>query len=78
MLKQYFVTKRSPLTGNEHSLVLWMYPAQWDAIQPFLEGTAADEKSMQALLPDHSPAECRFLMHGLTSAEVASRGNGSL
>lgn len=70
LLKSYLIKKRSPLTGQERTLLLWMREDQWREIQPFLTGNGPGiTRLIEAILPDHSPDEHEFVMNGTTVAE---------
>lgn len=71
LLNSHLVTKRSALTGREHTFLLWMREEQWREIQFLLRpGYAGNgERPIEEILPDHSPEEHQFLLNGSTVFE---------
>ena len=70
VLNSHLITKRSSLTGDEHTFLLWMREEQWQEIQPFLNGgPAIGYRRIEEILPDHSPEEREFLINGSTTKE---------
>ena len=75
LLKSYEIKKRSPHTGQDRTLLLWMREDQWREIQPFLTGHGPGiTRLIEDILPDHSPAEHEFIMNGTTVAERREYG----
>ena len=74
LLKSYLITKRSSLTGREHTFLFWMREKQWLEIQPFLNGGPLPKaRRIEEILPDHSPGEHKFLLSGTTASERRER-----
>ena len=65
LLKSYLITKRSSLTGREHTFLLWMREEQWREI----EALPRLKRPIKEILPDHSPEEHEFLLSGTTASE---------
>jgi hypothetical protein len=68
-MNQYLITKRSPITGLDHTFLIWLTDSQWQEMQPFLNGERPERRQIQAILPDHTPFEQEFLINGTTWGE---------
>jgi hypothetical protein len=69
-LKLYAVTRVSPVSGRQHVLQLLMTPGQWEQIQPWIDRSLTKSaRSLQDILPDHSPQEREFILSGTTQQE---------
>lgn len=75
LLKSYLITKRSSLTGREHTFLLWMREEQWREIQALLKpsGSSGLKRPIEEILPDHSPENHEFLLSGTTASERRER-----
>jgi hypothetical protein len=75
-LKQHLITKRSELTGEDHTFRIWFNNQQWEKVQPFLNPELPlpcpelpVRRQILDILPDHSPYEREFLISGTTETE---------
>jgi hypothetical protein len=66
----YAITKVSPVSGQQHVLQLLLTPTQWQEIQPWIDKSLAKgARSLQDILPHHTPAQREFILSGTTESE---------